>query len=162
MIEKFLSDQGTQRYFAENNACVTKFEHYYKGCNKLGSLVESCVKIVKRSLSGSIKNNVLTFRDFEYFVAQTKHLINRRPVAFHESLRDSYSPELPEPISPESLLHGHDLLSVNLIPGLNITEYEEIDDLDFDPVSNVCESFTKLKKVRSNLSNCITKNSYQN
>lgn len=151
-ISNFLDDSNVRSYFKENNAEVTTFEQYYKGCSKLGSLVESCVKMTKRLLAGSIKLNVLNVRDFEFFVAQTVHLVNRRPVAFRDSLRDCDGGELPEIITPELLIHGHNLLSANVIPSLqSVSETNGDPDFQLDPDDRIKRSFTKLCKVRANL-----------
>ena len=150
VIGNFLNDQDTKLYFEENGCGVLAFEQFYKGKKELGGLVECCVKMCKRLLSGSMGKNVLSLREFEYFVAQAKHLINRRPVAFKNSLRDTSSSELPEPITPERLIHGHDLISVNLIPSLQMVDDDSILDPDYD-INSVRSIDRKLKKVRSQL-----------
>ncbi|XP_068204707.1 uncharacterized protein [Palaemon carinicauda] len=54
-----------------------------------------------------------------YFVKlQTTHLINRRPIAFKDGLRDVPDEYVPSPITPEKLIHGYELTSVKLIPEL--------------------------------------------
>ena len=68
-ISEYLNDAQTRMFFAEHKMKPTKFEQYSKGCNKLGSLVESCVKLVKRLIFGSIRNLVLIFDDFQFLVA---------------------------------------------------------------------------------------------
>lgn len=152
IITNFLSDPGTQSYFSEHNSKVISFQQYYKGCSQLGALVESCVKLTKRLLSGSVGNNVLEFRDFDFIVSQTVHLVNRRPVAFRESLRDCSTVDLPEPITPELLIHGHNLLSINLIPSLQVIDEDDFDQSgDFDPIAGIRNTYSKLCKVRSNL-----------
>ncbi|XP_068204845.1 uncharacterized protein [Palaemon carinicauda] len=55
------------------------------------------------------------------------HLANRRPIAFKASLRD-ISDELPEPITPEHLIRGYGLTSINLIPDLHYIPSEDPDD----------------------------------
>ena len=67
VVGNLLSDPEALSYFRENGESCISFQQYYKGCNKLGSLVESCVKLTKRLLSGAIKNNVLDLREFEFF-----------------------------------------------------------------------------------------------
>jgi hypothetical protein len=152
IISNFLNDAECLAYFKENNARSTTFQQYFKGCNKLGGIVESCVKLTKRLLAGSIKNNVLLLREFEYFVAQAVHLVNRRPIAFQESLRDSSGDTLPEPITPELLIHGHHLLSINIVPSMqSVSDETFIADPNFDPINIVKDTFSKLRTVRSNL-----------
>ena len=129
-----------------------KFEQYFKGCHKLGGLVEICVKMCKRLLNSSIKNNVLTLREFEFFVEECIHLINRRPVAIKESLRDCDGETIPQTITPEQLIHGHKLNSVNIIPSLHPTFQSDFqNDPEFDPLNFIRKLEIKLSKVRKNL-----------
>ena len=154
IIADFLGDPITNAYLRENAAESISFQQHYEGHNELGSLVESCVKLSKRLLSGSVKNIVLSLRDFEYFVCQTVHLVNRRPVAFRESLRDCISDSLPDLITPEMLIHGHSLLSINVIPSLQAVGGAGLDpDSDVDPVALINDTYAKLRKVRNNLFN---------
>ena len=151
-IESFLDDHSTAKYFRENNTKVLSFQQYYKGCPKLGSLVESCVKLTKRLISGSVGKNVLDFREFEFFISQTRHIVNRRPIAYKEALRDCSPNEIPDTISPEMLIYGRRLLSINLVPGIQSSPIDELDPSDdYNPVDRVVESYKKLKKVRQNL-----------
>ncbi|XP_066966550.1 uncharacterized protein [Macrobrachium rosenbergii] len=149
-IQSFLSDFDTQRYFQESGVKSLKFEQFYKGQSELGSLVEVCVKMSKRLIYGAIRNNVLTLKDFEFLIAQTVHIINRRPIAFKEELRTSIGEALPQPITPELLLKGYDLNSLNIIP-----ELQEVDpDPDWfkdDPSRVILDNYGKLRRVRERL-----------
>ena len=89
LISSFLNDHSTQLYFEERGVKPLSFQHYFKGCSQLGSLVEICVKMVKRLLYGSIRNNILNYFDFDFLVCQVVHLANRRPIAFGEALRNN-------------------------------------------------------------------------
>ena len=114
--------------------------------------MESCVKLTKRLIFGAINNNVLVFRDFEFLIAQTVHIVNKRPIAFKSSLRDSDTDEFLNTITPENLLRGHDLLSVNLIPSLQPDVDEDDPDWNqFVGVSSVRENSSSLRKVRESL-----------
>ena len=79
MVTNFLGDPESQVYFEENGVKSIKFHQYPKGCNKLGGLVETCVKMSKGLIHGALRNNVLDFRDFEFLVEQTVHLVNGAP-----------------------------------------------------------------------------------
>ena len=152
VVSNFLNDSEVSQYLLDNNTSCVKFQQYFKGCPKLGSLVESCVKLTKRLLSASIKNNVLELRDFEFLVMEARHLVNRRIIALKETLRDPNSFELPEPITPESLLHGRHLLSVNIVPGLQpISEEEYRPNSNFTSSQSANDLYKKLRKVRHNL-----------
>ena len=154
VVVNFLSDPQTTSFLETSGAGMIQFHQYYKGHHQLGSLVETCVKATKRLISGAIKNNVLKLREFEFIVCKTVHLINRRPIAFKESLRDSTSLEFPEPITPELLIHGFNLTSVNIIPALHAVNYDEcILDPDFDVHNNIRVSCDKLSRVLANLMN---------
>lgn len=81
LIKNFLQDPNVEAYFKKNNIRPTKFDHFYKGCHKLGSLVKTCIKMVKRLIQGAIKNYTIDYRDFEFIISQSIHLVNRRPIA---------------------------------------------------------------------------------
>jgi len=148
VVADFLGEAEVSRYFEERGVGCTKFDHYFKGCSKLGGMVEVVVKLVKRLIYGSIRNTVLPMRDFEFIVQQVIHLANRRPVAFQSALRDS-AVDIPEAISPEKLIHGYELVSVNIIPDLQPRPV----DVDFspDPASSISDTYQKLRRVREHL-----------
>lgn len=80
------------------------------------------------------------------------HLVNRRLIAFREALRDCSGPELPEPITPELLIRGYNLLSTNIVPSLQSVSADDFDpDVDYDPVDSVHDTYAKLRKIRANL-----------
>ena len=152
VVSEFLRDPDTQKYFQENGIKSTTFDQYFKGCHQLGSLVEICVKLVRRLIFGSIRNNVVNMRDFEFLVSETVHLVNRRPIAFQEALQDTSNDTIPNPITPEKLIHGYDLVSVNIIPELQPDPDPDPEWMTSKgPVDQIKESYQKLKIVRSNL-----------
>lgn len=119
IIKDFIRDPETVSYFVEHGVRPLKLEEYPKGCKQLGALIESSVKLVKILIYGSIGKSVLDFRDFELLIAQTINIVNRRPIAFKEGLREnSVGHEVPCPNTPEMLLHGYELISINLVPDL--------------------------------------------
>jgi len=70
-------------------------------------------------------------------------------VAFESSLRDhSGNGEMPGVITPEMLLFGRELITMNVIPDLH-NNY--LDDPSYDPIINIRNSYIKLKNVNSNL-----------
>lgn len=147
IITSFICDPSTQLYFEEKGIKPLTFEQYFKGCSQLGALVESCVKLVKRLIFGSIRNNILSYHDFDFLVCQVTHLANRRPVAFKEALRDGTN-NIPDPITPELLIRGYELSSLNLIPDLQPGPVGE-GEYGFDkPIHN---EFYQLAKVRKSL-----------
>ncbi|XP_068225225.1 uncharacterized protein [Palaemon carinicauda] len=152
-VENFLSDKDTQSYFRENNIKPLNFQQYYKGHSELGSLVESCVKMVKRLIEGSIRNMVLEYLDFDFAVQNIVHIVNRRPIAFKEYLRNYDGTEpVPSPITPEILVKGHELNSLNIIPHLH--PLPRADDTwvpDISPISHVKDSHRKLRKARESI-----------
>ena len=114
-----------------------------KGNSALGSMVESCVKLTKKLIYGSIRNNILYFRNFEFLMFQVIHLVNRRPIAFKEALREvDLNTSFPDLITPEILIHGYELVSVNVVPELQRAP---------NTAEKVRNSYKKLQKVRSNL-----------
>ena len=147
-ITGFLHNAEVMSYFEEQGIQPIKFEHFFKGCSQLGVLVEVCVKCTKRLLFGAVKNNILDEREFEFIVCQTVHIANRRPVAFKKALRDAVSDDIPDPITPESLVHGCDLASINIIP-----ELQPVPTLDpsWGQVPTIRDNYHALRKVRDNL-----------
>ena len=117
-IREFIESEDVKDFLRENGIAQFKFEHYAKGNSKLGSLVESCVKLVKRLIFGAIHNNVLEFHDFNFLIEQTSHIVNKRPIAFKEALRDDVDNHLPAVITPELLSRGRDLIALNVVPEL--------------------------------------------
>ena len=155
VILDYLKDPEVKLYLEENGIKNLQFEQFFKGNSALGSMVQSCVKLTKRCLFGAIRNNVLDIRNFEFLVCQTVHLLNRRTIAFKEALRDTdINKTLPDPITPECLIRGYDLVSVNLIPELQRHPDLELDeDYLVSPCDKVKENYTRLRKVRSYLIN---------
>lgn len=148
-ISSFLNDPDSLLYFEENNVKPIAFQQYFKGASELGSLVEVCVKMIKKLIFGAIKTNVLTYIDFEYLICNVIHIVNRRPIAFKEALRGD-STDVPEPLTPEIVIRGHELSSLNLIPELQPVPFDD-DDFIPDIPSNIRESNIKLCKVRKRL-----------
>ena len=110
-------------------------------------------QLTKKLLFGAIRNNVLELRDFEFLISQTIHLVNRRPVAFRESLRETdLSQDIPEPITPESLIRGYNLVSLNIIPDLQRSPDSESDEtFSLDPAIRIRDNYGRLRNVRSKL-----------
>ena len=107
---------------------------------------------MKRLIFGSIKNNILDLHDFEFLISYIVHLIKRRPIAFKEALREFDSDSIPEPITPEHLIRGYDLASLNLIADL-----QDIPSNDPDWSNNlntsIKDQYSKLRKVPTELVN---------
>ena len=152
LLRNYLNDHEVQIYSKSNNIKPLEFHQYYKGCSALGSLVEVCVKLVKRLIFGSIKNNILDLHDFEFLISYIVHLINRRPIAFKKALREFDSDSIPEPITLEHLIRGYELTSLNLIPDL-----QDIPSNDPDWSNNlntsIKDQYSKLRKVSIELVN---------
>ena len=146
ILRNFLKDSNTISYFNEHNIKSFEFQHYFKGCSQLGSLVEIIVKMTKRLVFGAIGNIIINIREFELVIAKTVHLINRRPLTFKESLSDG-DVSVPECITPENLLRGYELISINVIPDL---QEVDLSDRDWEPDSTE-NNLLKLNKVRNNL-----------
>ena len=117
LVASLLNQASCVQFFEDHNMKPTSFEQYFKGNHNLGSLVESCVKISKRLLNGSIRNRILKLREFDFVVCQAVHLANKRPIAFKESCRAAATDdEVPAPITPELLLKGYDTPSLCIMP----------------------------------------------
>ena len=154
MIEDWIKDPETQKYLKSYNIKSLKFSQYFTGNSSLGSTVETLIKQIKKLLFGSIKNNVLSILDLEYIVCQTVHLINRRPIALKEALRDG-DVDIPEVVTPEFIVRGYHLPSINLIPELE-SPPEGPDDPDWVDPSNKNKLFDKVEKLRKIRENIIS------
>ena len=148
ILRTFLDDFDTQKYFEECGISKLSLTQFCKGNSALGSLVECCVKSTKRLIYKSIRNSTLELSEFQFLIAKVVHLVNRRPIAFKESLRDET--ENCSEITPELLIHGYHLPSVNVIPQLQCSEADN--DPDFNPANtDFKDSYYKLKRVRERL-----------
>ena len=58
-------------------------------------------------------------------------------------MRDSITDELPDAITPEILIHGHELLSINIIPDLQGNPDEDLNWTADDHVSKVLDKYKK-------------------
>ena len=120
MIMEVLKDEEYVSYLNNHGMKSVTFDQYPKGCNKLGGLVEVCVKMVKRLLFGAIGRKVLTYSEFEFTVSECIHIVNKRPIGILEPLRDSNTQEtLPITLTPELIIHGYELISPNILPQEN-------------------------------------------
>ena len=146
VIEEHISDKATQEYLNANGIKHTEFSQYAKGCKKLGGLVETCVKMVKRLIFGSIRKYIPSYSDFEYVIAEVNHIVNKRPVCFKEGLRDNDpNNEIPTAITPEMIINGRELVSLNVIPDLG----KELDDWSADIKTN--DMYDNVIKIRLSL-----------
>ena len=166
-IATFLSDPKTETFFNENGVKTIEFQHYPKGNSELGSSVEVCVKLTKKLLYSSLGKNIVSLSDFDYLIKQVIHLVNRRPIAFQESLRDFSGDCMPDVITPELMTHGYDLISCNVIPELQTDPLSDPNDplwtLNNDKIR---DSYKQLKLIRTKLidvyyNEFLTKLAYQ-
>ncbi|XP_068206225.1 uncharacterized protein [Palaemon carinicauda] len=151
IITSFINDPDTKLYLESNGIKHVKFQQFFKGHSELGSLVESCVKLVKKLIFSAIKTWVLSLPDFEYLVCNVVHLANKRPIAFKESLRETEADSCPEPITPEMLVKGYELVSLNLIPDLQEVPDDPEWKMSSSPTEIIKDEYEKLRKVRHNL-----------
>ena len=147
-IKAFMSDFETKQFLSSNGIRELKFQHYAKGNSSLGSLIETCVKQVKFFIQKSIRTNVLDYFEFTFLISKAICLINKRPVAFLESLRSLSPDQVPTSITPEMLIRGFDCAAVNLIPQLQHVQdnYEPGKDSEF-----IRDEYQKLGKVREKM-----------
>ena len=153
LIMDFLRDAETQKYFKDHGMQTLSFQQYSKGRSELGSLIEICVKMVKKLINASIGRNVLDFSDFEFLLAEVNHIVNRRPIALREVLRENVTNnDLPSPITPEMLLKGLELPSLNVIPQLqsdSVSDPSWLEESDHTKI--IKNSFSKLNQARIRL-----------
>lgn len=95
---------------------------------------------------------MLLYHDLCLIVHQTIHVVNKRPVAYKEALRDDNNSELPSVLTPEILCKGRELVSLNIVPALqpdpeNDTEWS----INMGSADQLRHQFAKARKVRDNL-----------
>ena len=151
IIETFLNDSKTIKQLSDKGMRPIHFDQYPPGDSALGSLVEVCVKLVKKLVNTSLGKKVLTYREFELLIAHAKQLVNKRPIAFKESLRNcDVNLSMPEIITPEKLIFGNEINMGNVIPNL-----QPIPDLDpdwaADVVSNIRDEYKQLRETKHRL-----------
>ena len=152
IMSNFLNDSDTHNFLENYGINKISFNQYSKGNSSLGSLVEILVKQTKHLISKTISNAILDLPDFILLISKVKHIINRRPIAFKEGLRDDNVREvIPMPITPECLLRGRELPSLNVIPYL---QNVDSNDPDFNPVNgstSINDNFKKLNLANQRL-----------
>ena len=147
LIKEFLDDPIVISYFSENNVSKLSFEQYAKGNSALGSVVESLVKQVKSLINKSIGKLLLDYTSFQLLIAKTRHVINRRPVSFNESVRSPDSVDVLDPITPEMLIYSRELLSVNIVPNMH-NDVEDYGAVDLsDQMKKLVKANNKLVKT---------------
>ena len=149
VISDFLDDFECAEYFREHGIQKLTFNQYAKGNSALGSLVEVLVKQTKSLIIKSIGKVILSYPQFDLLVARVNHVINRRPVTYKESLREGVECSLPEPITPEMLLHGRELTSVNIIPSVQPDPYSDPDNYS----AKFKDDYERLQSVIAKLNN---------
>ena len=153
LIQKFMEDVNVKNFLTERNIKPLEFAPYPSGASYLGGVVESLVKQVKNLMYVSMGKRLLTYSKFCLFVNECIMLVNKRPIAFKNSLSNNMTDQSVSPITPELLLHGYEIPSISIIPHL----YSEDQHESFGPERTrsdqiLYEAFDDLKKVKHNLS----------
>ena len=149
-IMEHLKKEEMQQFLSENGIENFHFEVYVPGNSALGSLVESCVKLVKRLLFGAIRNDVLNHADFHFAVEQVISVVNKRPISFLEALRDNESESMPNIITPELLVKGRELAAINIVPTLEppTSQSQQFYALHNMSYRKLWEQFAQIRELR--------------
>ena len=93
---------------------------------------------------------MLSLREFEFVVAEAEHLVNKRPIGLRSMLPPNKASDLPFSITPEILIKGYTIPSLNILPSATS---EQLDDPDWSPAkcSALFDSFRHLNSVRNNI-----------
>ena len=161
-VSSVVTDPDVLAYCSEQGISPPKFHQFPKGNKKLGGLVESCAKMVKRLLYGAVGKNVLTYLDFEFVVKQVVHIVNKRPIGFKEYLRTKYAEDVPVPLTPDMHLYGHELPSFNLIPELQECSADPEWYAKCESTEGLKISYKKLAQIRTNLTEIYNGELFQN
>ena len=159
-MQKFLSDPEVNEFLESHNIKKIDFEPYPANASKLGGLVESLVKETKKLIRKSIQNNVLNYHDFDFLVQEAKMLINKRGIAFQNSLNDLNNDLAAiAPLTPELILRGYEVPCVNILPQLqndfNLNQgdnaWEISDEILENNSQQIFKRYEKLRRVKKNL-----------
>ena len=150
---EFLKDPLTHEFLQEHNIKLLDFQPFPAGASELGGFVEALVKQVKRLINSSIRNHVLSYFDFEFFIARAKMLINKRPIALHSNLckLDSDMSAVGV-LTPEMIVKGREIAALNVLPPL----HGDSDAIDGDFILDnnqqiIIDRYKHLRKVSANL-----------
>ena len=146
IVTDFLKDVEVDKYLKTHNIKGITFEQFYTGNSALASTVESLNKQIKKLIYNSINKTVLSYPEFEYLICYITHIINRRPIALQSALRGS--PDGPSAVTPELVIRGYHLPSLNILPDLHI-DPDHVGDPDW--TTDVDTDWKKLKDVRQNV-----------
>ena len=97
---------------------------------------------------------MLDYPDFELLISQTVSLVNKRPIAYKDALRKNSNEISPSLITPELLVMGRELVSINIILALAPRPDEDADptwSVKFDSSDSLVMEFSKLRVVRDKL-----------
>ena len=154
VVRNYLDDHVTREYLAKHGIMNVQFDNYPKGDSSLGGIIEICVKQSKSLINKTISKGMLELEDFTLLITKVIHIINRRPIAFQESLRESQQQlDFPDPITPEQLLRGYDVVSVDIIPQLDQdnTDPSYIPGGCPDRTTTIKENFNQLHEASERL-----------
>lgn len=154
LIRNYLDDHITRDFLANYGIMNVKFNNYPKGDSSMGGIIEICVKQTKNLINKTISKGVLNLADFQLLITKVIHVINRRPIAFQENLRESQRQlDFPEPITPEQLLRGYELVPLDVIPQLTCDDsdpsYRPSEGVD--RYQQIQDNFLKLRKANKRL-----------
>ena len=147
IIKDFLNDEECRAYMKGKGLSPLVFSQFPKGKKELGGVVEICVKMVKRLIYGAVGKLILSREDFDFLIVHVNHLVNKRPVCFKESLRTDT--DVPQAITPEMVIHGFELPSLNIIPELQPCDIDSDWMANIHAPESILKSYDKLSKARN-------------
>ena len=153
IIKAQFNDVQSQEYLRQYNIQQVDFHHYDKGNSSMGSLVERLIKITKDLLYSSMRSRVLNLHDFESLLAQVKHLLNKRPIAFKDTVRVSPADEEIEPVSPELLIYGRELPTLNLQFHHRDPDWQSPNPKDSEQINKQLKKYIETKNMLNQLYN---------
>ena len=157
-VQKYIfNNRLIQEFFVEQNIKYINFQSYPKGNHALGSLVETCNRMIRKLIYGSVRNLVLSLGDMHFLIVKVCSILNKRPLVLKETLRNTEI-QVPQIITPEMLMFGRPLDYLNIIPELYPSDIINLDlgDLNYD------KEFEQLKKVSQKLCNLYEDQYMQN
>ncbi len=116
-LREVLDSVEINDYFSQLNVKTPSFRQYPRGSlnRGIGGIIESSVKLIKRLIQGSIRNNVLSYESFLGIIKMCICYANKRPLTNQSALRDQNIDTLFNIVTPEILKLGYEtcVLEVN-------------------------------------------------
>ena len=151
VIKSCLSAPEIIEFLKDKNIKELSYDPYPANSPNLGGAVESLVGQIKNILYASVGKSLLDLSKFQLLVAEAQILVNKRPIGQKEVLTSNETANLDQcVITPEMLVKGYEVPSMNVLPSLSD---EETIDISWTPGNpdDITTYFNSFSKNRNKL-----------